>query len=410
MALPLTPLECELLEAVVEQRDNAPAVLGDYWLENGNEARGAFLHLHLGANRERIDLADEEARLAPIAHGWRTPLVAAGYRERDLVLADGFLQTPLSLPAHHLLDGDPDLVRLSPRYYREVGEPRYGGEHVVHEAEAVTPRTRTRVALKTTLFDQDERVLARETEHLRRMARLAHPNLPRLLGHATRVPLPGRDNDRTIVLAWAGRDLAAILRSARDANHQLGVAFALSIGVQLLDALEALTHLGITHGELRPDHVLVAADGTVTLIDYGYALSDLPRADALTSPTGQPRHSLRYRYLAPEQARGHPTTDRVDVFQAAGVISELVANEHPLPLGDNDFETLQNVVFTTQMASPLLPITIRAPLQAALAPDPQHRPSASQLRQALRAGVSATGIAIGPHVIAQLLVERGVPA
>jgi serine/threonine protein kinase len=405
---PLTPLECELLEAVVEQRESAQAVLGDYWIENVDPERGAFLHLHLGANRERIDLADEEARLAPIAHGWRTPLVAVGFAERDLVLSDGFLQWPLAFPMDHPLAGHPDIVRLSPRYYREVAAPTYGSEHVVYEAEAITPRTRTRVALKFPVWDE-ERVLDREMQHLARLAPLAHPNLPRLLGHAVRPATEGREANRGIVLAWAGRDLDALLRAARSAHRTLGPAFAISVAVQLLEAIAAIHQVGITHNEIRPDHVLLAADGTVTLIGYGYAHSDLAPAYALSSIRLRPKR-IRFRYLAPEQARGHTIDERTDVFSAAGLISELVANQHPLPPADSDFETLQNILDTTQQAAPELPAAVRAPLQTALALQPEQRPSALVLRDALLAGARNARLAIGPHVIAQTLVELGVPA
>jgi Protein kinase domain len=407
---PLTPLECELLEAVVEQRENAQAVLGDYWIENVDPERGAFLHLHLGANCERIDLADEEARLAPIAHGWRAPLLAGGFAERDLALADGFLQWPLAFPVDHPLEGHPDIVRLSPRYYREVGTPNYGSEHVVYEAEAITPRTRTRAALKFPMWDEGQRVLERGIQHLARLAQLGHPNLPRMLGHVVRPAEPqAHATYRGIVLAWAGRDLGTLLRAARTAQRHLGPAFAISVAVQLLDAIAAIQHVGITHTEIHPGHILVAADGRMTLIDFGNAGSDLPRADSLNSVRLRPKQ-IRFRYLAPEQARGRTVDERTDVFSAAGVISELVANQHPLPSAGSDFETLQSLIATTQQASPDLPATVRAPLQAALEMQPELRPSARVLRDALLAGARNARLVLGPHVIAQTLVELGVPA
>jgi serine/threonine-protein kinase len=209
------------------------------------------------------------------------------------------------------------------------------------------------------------------------------------------------------VLAWAGRDLDTLARSLRMAHRQLGAAFAISVGVQLLDALDAISRCGIAHIEVRPDHVLVTADGTVTLVDFGYSHSDLPHTHTLTSPAMRP---IRCRYLAPEQARGQTIEHRTDVFAAAGLICELVANQHPLPHSDSEFETLQAVIATTQQASPHLPPAVRAPIQAALAMQSEQRPSASELRHALIAGARAARLEIGPHVIAQTLVELGVPA
>src|SRR5262245_23983350 len=126
VALALT--ELELLEAVARDPDDEAAlgVLADYWLEHGEEARGAYLHLQCGELGERIDLAPEETRLAEHARRWREPLLRAGYRECDLALERGVLQWPLALEAGHSLDDQPDLVRLSPRYYRELRTLRTG--------------------------------------------------------------------------------------------------------------------------------------------------------------------------------------------------------------------------------------------------------------------------------------------
>lgn len=211
------------------------------------------------------------------------------------------------------------------------------------------------------------------------------------------------------MLDWRGSSLRTLLHAMRETDRTLGAAFAISVGIQLLEALAAITTLGITHCEVRPDHLLVAADGTVTLIDFGYARSPEPETHARTSPARQIER-WRFRYLSPEQVRGLDVDARTDVFSAAGVISELVADEHPVPYGDTVFETIHHVVSSEHAASAELPAQLRVPLQLAFAHAPEQRPTATDLRDALVLGARRARIEIGPHVIAQRLVELGVPA
>ena len=120
MTVPLTSLECELLERVAQERDEqAITVLADYWIERVDEARGSFVQINTGENRERADLADEEARLSAHTYRWRAAALTAGFSERDLVIADGFVQYPLCLDAdvlQNIVNGDPmPPVELPPR-------------------------------------------------------------------------------------------------------------------------------------------------------------------------------------------------------------------------------------------------------------------------------------------------------
>jgi serine/threonine-protein kinase len=159
---------------------------------------------------------------------------------------------------------------------------------------------------------------------------------------------------------------------------------------------------------VRADHVLVNSLGVVTLIDFGYAAAaGFPWPRSMISPVR--RMKVRYCYLSPEQARGAVIDHRSDVFSAAGLISELVANVHPLPTATNDMETLRLVVQHDQLVSLDLPPALAQPLQRALLRERDLRPRAQELRDALVDGAKRIRLDIGPHVIAQRLVELGVP-
>lgn len=404
-ALELT--ERELLEAVArDPTDEATlAVLADYWLEHGEEARGAFLHLQCGEPGARIDLADDEARLAEHARRWRAPLLRAGYTERDLALDRGLLQRPPVIRAGEPPDEDPDLFRLSPRYYRELA-PLYAGSFLdVFAADAVTPLCTERVAIKVARSPEWLPIVERELAILQR---LRHPNVSRELGLAIRPEGPA------LVLRWAGAPLAAILEATRRHRRTLGVGFAVSVACQLCDALAAVHAAEVVHREVRADHVLVAADGIVTLIDFGYVQAAEPMWPDAEYGYGPGRVSpgpmrLRgLRYMSPEQSLGEPLDRRTDLYSAAVLACELVEGVHPVR-GSNDMDALIRIR-EGKLRIPPMPPQIAGTIRPALARLPRRYDSARALGEALAAAAAAASIEIGPHVIAQILCELGIPA
>ena len=406
MAAPLTSLECELLEAIARDRDaGAMSVLGDYWIEHVDEARGAFVQLNAGDNAARIDLADEEARLSTHAQRWRQVALSAGYPERDLVLVDGFLQWPIAVPADHPLDGHPDIVRISPRYYREGGQLRYGLECTVHEAFAVTPRTTTRIALKAPNIEETQDVIDHEHAIL---ALLDHPNIVKSLGYAVRT------RGRALALEWCGIDVRRLLSSAREYRTRLGVDVALAVGVQLFDAVAAVHRAQMIHREVRSDHVAIASDGTVRLIDFGTTSCLGPgprfeRYDRYVSPGVQGDLRYRINFMSREQCRGQDVTQATDVYSAALVIAELAAGQHPVPPQPTQLDLLMYLVQQQIEPAPSLPAPLRVALRLAMDRVASARPTASDMREMLIGTARMLGLDIGPHVIARRLVELGVP-
>lgn len=403
MATPLTSQECELLEAVAARDPGAWSVLGDYWIEHVDAERGAFVHISNGENADRIDLADEEARLAAHAQRWRQLAIAAGYAERDLALAGGFLQWPIVVPENHPLDGHPDIVRISPRYIRERHQIRQGREFEIYAAEAVTPRTRTPIVLKVATYPELEYIL----EHERRILDgISHPNIARCLGWAVRT------SGRALAFEWAGIDLRQLLRTARANRVELGLDFALSVGTQLFAGVAAMHAADVTNREIRTEHVAIAADGTVRMLDFGIASrSDLPTpGHRYVSPGLQADMGYRVSYMSSEQVLGRKLTPATDVYSAAIVIAELAAMEHPVPAFQNVMDQLLALRDGGFQAAPTLPAPLRIALGLALQRARKDRPCASEMAATLRATAQMLKLDIGPHVIARRLVELGVPS
>ena len=125
------------------------------------------------------------------------------------------------------------------------------------------------------------------------------------------------------------------LRDVQTRAQKLGRALPEALIVHVIaDMLEALQHahalddedtdrpLNIVHRDVSPHNVMLGFDGNTKLIDFGLAAHELKRE--LTRP-GVMVGKLRYN--APEQVRDKALDGRSDVYSAAVVLYEFVANE-----------------------------------------------------------------------------------
>jgi serine/threonine protein kinase len=129
----------------------------------------------------------------------------------------------------------------------------------------------------------------------------------------------------------------------------------------LAEGLRALQDAGVAHGDLRPAHVLLAADGP-RLKEYGF--SGLP---GFTPQDGEGP-----AFLAPEQAAGHPATAATDVF-ALGQIAAYASIGVP-PFGDVPSRVRQEEPDLNELPGELREIVTRC-----LIKDPALRPSLAQI-------------------------------
>ena len=115
------------------------------------------------------------------------------------------------------------------------------------------------------------------------------------------------------------------LRDLIQARHRLPVSATVSVGKQLCRALEAAHEEGIIHRDIKPQNIMVAADGLVKVMDFGIA-RPVERQKAMTQTglvIGTPD------YMAPEQLLGEPVDPRVDLYAAAVVLYECLTGRRP---------------------------------------------------------------------------------
>jgi eukaryotic-like serine/threonine-protein kinase len=175
------------------------------------------------------------------------------------------------------------------------------------------------------------------------------------------------------------------------------------IGRQVADALDAAHQAGIVHRDVKPGNVLLGADGTVKITDFGISRAT---GDLTLTRTGMLAGTPAY--LAPEVARGEDSTSASDVFSLGATLYAAVEGMPPFGADDNALALLHAVA-----AGKVIPPTQAGPLTALLMrllrDDPAERPSAAQARQELGRIAHAGGRAEAPLADLVPLGPSGVP-
>ncbi|MEV7727942.1 serine/threonine-protein kinase [Streptomyces sp. NPDC087917] len=238
--------------------------------------------------------------------------------------------------------------------YTQVRELGAGGSGRV--VLAVHDGTGTAVAVKY-LSEQLRRDPAFVREFRAEARLLGGLDSPYVVGLYEYVEAPG---GAAIVMELVdGISLRALLkRSGRtDAEAALLVLKGSLLG------LAAAHRTGVVHRDYKPENVLVAADGSSKLVDFGIA------ADRGSTPgvAGTPA------YMAPEQWQGHPASPAADVYAATATFFECLTGRKPFD-GENFAElAVQHVeapVPETEAPEPVRPLIRRG-----LAKRPEQRPA-----------------------------------
>lgn len=175
-------------------------------------------------------------------------------------------------------------------------------------------------------FVADPERLARFKREARVLASLAHPNIAAI----HEVGEDGGTHFLVMELA-AGETLAERL-----ANGALPLDEALSVGLQIAEALEAAHERGIVHRDLKPANVIVDVEGRVKVLDFGLARAMEPEggSESATRLTHSPTLTMgatqagvllgTAAYMSPEQAAGKPADRRADIWAFGVVLLEML--------------------------------------------------------------------------------------
>ncbi|MFN8507666.1 MAG: protein kinase [Dehalococcoidia bacterium] len=154
---------------------------------------------------------------------------------------------------------------------------------------------------------------------------------------------------------------------------------ALRIAIDVARALEEAAARGVVHRDIKPDNILLTADGRVKVTDFGIA-----RQEGGTGLTSAGRFVGTAEFAAPEQAGGE-ADHRTDIYALGATLYCMLAG-HPPFQSTNVWELLKLHQSARVPMEPLtgLPDSICNPVRRCLEKDPRDRyQSASELAGAL---------------------------
>jgi eukaryotic-like serine/threonine-protein kinase len=158
----------------------------------------------------------------------------------------------------------------------------------------------------------------------RMLAQLTHPSIARLYDAHT---LP----DGTPCFVMEHVEGLPITTYCRE--HRCSVERRLQLFRQVCEAVQYAHAHAVIHRDLKPSNILVKADGSVRLLDFGIA-KQLQAPGAAIDQTRTLLQLMTPAYAAPEQIRGGTVGVQTDVYSLGVILYELLAGKLPFDLSN----------------------------------------------------------------------------
>lgn len=242
----------------------------------------------------------------------------------------------------------PDRSHLAERY--ALLEPiASGGAAIVWRAYDENLSRTVAIKLLHPHHANDPTVVERFEREARAAAQLNHPN-------AVRIYDTGREDDLVFLVMEHvdGPSLREVVRT----QGQLDPVVVAAVGEQVASALGEAHGHGLVHRDVKPANILIAADGTVKVTDFGIAKA-LSSTDATLTTPGTVVGTAAY--VAPEQLEDVEVDARADIYALGIVLHECLTGR---PAFSGDTATATAALRLTH--EPLPPRQLRADVPRAL--------------------------------------------
>ena len=258
--------------------------------------------------------------------------------------------------------------------YRLVEQIGIGGMAIVYRA--VDKRTGHDVAVKVLKpeFNQNAEFVSRFQREAEAASKMTHHNIVNLLD----VGMDG--GNRYLVMEYVpGKTLKQVIQE----KGRLNTATAVQITIRILAALQHAHQNGIIHRDIKPQNILVHADGHIKVADFGIArianASTLTHDDSVMGTV---------HYLSPEQASGGDVRETSDIYSVGVVLYEMLTGRVPFD-GDNyvaiAMQHLKNKPAPIEQFAPETPPAVCRVCMTALEKNPRFRyQSATDMAMDLR--------------------------
>jgi eukaryotic-like serine/threonine-protein kinase len=224
------------------------------------------------------------------------------------------------------------------RLQRVLGE---GGMGVVYLAQREDLGSQVAIKLLRDAWLSPAR-RERFTAEQRTLAQLNHPSIARIYD-ADSLP----DGTPWFAMEYVeGLPLTEYCR-----QRQSSLRERLELFRAVCEAVQFAHSHAVIHRDLKPSNILVRADGSVRLLDFGIA----KQLESLDRPADQTRTGLRLMtpaYAAPEQIRGDRVGMHSDVYSLGIILYELLAGRLPFDLSSRTPGEAESILLSDEPARP----------------------------------------------------------
>lgn len=213
------------------------------------------------------------------------------------------------------------------RQYSVLKKIGVGGMGEVYLAEDVYLGRQVALKFLPEHLAAEDEAKTRFTREGQAAAQINHPNVVTIYEVGEHEGLPYIAMEHV-----AGETLSQCIKKGA-----LSVSEATDITVQMARGLHAAHRLGIVHRDVKPGNIMVLADGTVKILDFGLArlpgISSITRPDAVIGTIG---------YNSPEQLSGGQVDLRSDVWSLGVVLFKMLTQR--LPFRGDDVKAIMYAI------------------------------------------------------------------
>jgi class 3 adenylate cyclase len=198
--------------------------------------------------------------------------------------------------------------------YRVLSKIGEGGMSNVFLAEREADGTQVALKILNARPSDDKQLLQRFIQESALISDINHPNVVRIYDK-------GFTDDYAYIAMeyFTGGSLKDVIAGGLTPRQ------ALSLLAQAAAALAGIHRLGIVHRDVKPANMMLRADGTMVLADFGIA----KRTEGAMERTVHGEFFGTPYYISPEQANGKPATERSDIYSLGIIFYEMLMNERP---------------------------------------------------------------------------------
>lgn len=225
--------------------------------------------------------------------------------------------------------------RLDGRYeIREI--IGVGGMAVVYKAYDCIEDRIVAVKILKEEFISNEEFIIRFKNESKAIAVLNHPNIVKVYD------VSFGDLIQYIVMEYVD---GITLKQYIEKSQSLRWKDAVYLTIQVLRALQHAHDKGIVHRDVKPQNIMLLADGTIKVTDFGIARFARSEHKTMTDKAIGSVH-----YISPEQARGEPTDEKADIYSVGVMLYEMLTGRLPF-----EADSAVSVAIMQLQQDPVLP-------------------------------------------------------